>query len=93
MRLGGLGAERTFRPYFIDICPAARLMRSLGTKRGETFLGPWGRLTLVDGGPWVGRRTPLSRAMDVSYCTSKLPMPEPMQIPCVDHKLDDGSAV
>lgn len=54
MRLGGWEAERTLRPYFIDMCPAARLMRSLGTKRGETFLGPWGRLMLVDGGLRVG---------------------------------------
>ena len=44
----------TLRPYFIDMWPAARLMRSLGTKRGETFLGPFGRLTLVNGGQWVG---------------------------------------
>ena len=52
--LGGWGGKRTLRPYFIDICPAARLMRSLGTKRGETFLGPWGQLTLVDGRPRAG---------------------------------------
>ena len=28
--------------YFMEMWPAARFMRSLGTKRGETFLGPWG---------------------------------------------------
>ena len=41
--LGGLGGwwgKATLRPYFIDMWPAARLMRSLGTKRGETFFGP-----------------------------------------------------
>ena len=38
--VGRMAAERTLRPYFIDMCPAARLMRSLGTKSGETFLGP-----------------------------------------------------
>ena len=43
--------KRTLRRYFIEICPAARLMRSLGTKSGDTFLGPWRRLTLVDDGP------------------------------------------
>lgn len=39
------------------------------------------------------RLTPLSRAIDVLYCSSKLPMPEPIQIPCVDRELDDVSAV
>ena len=39
------------------------------------------------------RRTPLSRAMDVLYCSSKLPMPEPIQIPCVDRELDARSTV
>ena len=39
------------------------------------------------------RRTPLSRAMDVLYCSSKLPIPEPRQMPCVDRELDDVSAI
>ena len=37
--MGGGGG--TLNPYFIDIWPAAILMRSLGTKKGETFLAPW----------------------------------------------------
>lgn len=40
VELGGWWGEGTLRPCFIDMWPAARLMRSLGTKRGETFLGP-----------------------------------------------------
>ena len=52
---GWMGGKGTLRPCFIDMWPAARLMRSLGTKRGETFLGPW---TVVKVGGWwaMGRR-------------------------------------
>lgn len=36
----GRDEQWTLKPYFMDRWPAARLMRSLGTKRGETFLAP-----------------------------------------------------
>lgn len=37
----GVGrGEGTLNPYFIDIWLAAILIRSLGTKKGETFLAP-----------------------------------------------------
>lgn len=38
---GGRRGEGTLNPYLIDIWPAAILIRSLGTKKGETFLAPW----------------------------------------------------
>ena len=31
----------TLNPYLMDMWPAARLIRSLGTNRGDTFFGPW----------------------------------------------------
>ena len=33
-------AIHTLKPYFIEMWPAARLINSLGTKSGETFLNP-----------------------------------------------------
>ncbi len=54
----------TLNPYFIEIWPAARFMRSLGTKNGETFLGPFQGLELAT--PWrSGGLTPLSYAREV----------------------------
>lgn len=38
---GSLEERGTLNPYFIDIWPAAILIRSLGTKKGETFLAPY----------------------------------------------------
>ena len=41
----------TLNPYFIEMWPAARLLRTLGTKKGETFFGPFfffGRQALRD---------------------------------------------
>lgn len=32
--------EGPLKPYFIEMCPAARFMSSLGTKYGDTFFGP-----------------------------------------------------
>ena len=40
LMVNGVGMRLTLKPCFMDMCPAARFMRSLGTKRGETFLGP-----------------------------------------------------
>ena len=39
---GGMKKEGrvTLNPYFMEMWPAARLIRSLGTKKGETFLVP-----------------------------------------------------
>lgn len=38
---GKRGRKGTLNPNFIEICPAARLISSLGTKSGETFFGPF----------------------------------------------------
>lgn len=43
----------TVKPYFMEMCPAARLMRRRGTNRGETFFAPWEKCKKGAGG---GRR-------------------------------------
>lgn len=55
----------TLNRYLIDMWPAARLIRSLGTKSGETFFGPF--FAGQDYGPRRGgwRLTPSANARDV----------------------------
>jgi hypothetical protein len=46
----------TVKPYFMEMCPAARLMRRRGTNRGETFFAPWEKCKRGAGGRKRGGR-------------------------------------
>lgn len=37
----------TLNPYFIEMCPAARLIKSFGTKSGETFFAPFSQVRIM----------------------------------------------
>ena len=71
---------QTLKPYFMEMCPAARLIRRRGTNNGDTFFAPFSECQSIshrDG----RRHASLAKAREVLYTSSKAPIPEPIQTP------------
>lgn len=74
---------RTLRLNFMEMWPAPRLMRSLGTNAGLTCFAPWLVLSNSDTTMGRGRKvTELWKATAVCMIVPKLPIPDPRQTPC-----------
>lgn len=81
-----LYTQHTWKPYFIVKCPAAILIKILGTNMGDTLRWPLKDMVLdpSEDDSLSLALTALSKDTDVDTISPKLPIPDPMQTPLIE---------